>query len=1385
MKKKFLLTLAILSVLTFVGCNDNDTKKIGTLSAPQEVVVRLDGDRSLIIFDEVQNAEYYNIYINNMSVTVKGTGSGTIQYDASNIIKLPQEYNVKVKAFAKQYFDSDFTVADVYSHTSVLTNPILTMDNTILNWNKIDNASFYEVAVKTFNPIVENVYRNSTNSFDFTYLLTQKGEYEFKVRAFSDNSEYETSEYSNTVRYSNSVKLAIPCNMQTYYDNNSRETLLSFVSSENVKDFTININNENYTLNETELSNFGIPSNYKNVYILKLTSYVKHKKIDITSASKITVKIKANSVDRYVIGSDFSNTIECEFISRLATPIISVTRLAETTELRIEMSDNDYLAEYSIYLNEQKYKTIPKSKTKLELPNEAIAGKGIRVQAISNNNNCNNSQLSDVKYMDASLTNTGERLEIEYNDGVISWNSITGATNYYVEVYNTTYYQRFVTNQINVSIEDLELEKYTIKVISMADGYYQVENTLEINHKHELGDIKNIKLTKEADGTYVEFDKVEGAYGYVIYLDGTMVNTLYTEPKINVSLYFSVAKVYKVKVRAVGLLNNNILPSNLSEELSLQNTITLTAPVLKINDSVSGMYYLSVDVDESLTALSSGFEVWIDYVYIDTYTYEDHHDINVTGQINNAGLHHFMVKVLPVEGNDNVNAVTESISYIREKQLDTIQNIKLNENTAEGTYMLSFDRNMLAEYSVTIVKQGDESNSIKLIVNDTIVDISTYIKGNGTYKIDVEAIPLDITSPYKASGPSGNPVIITKGTTLENPSNISITKRVGGTSNGEIDVTWNKVNNCDGYQIYVYYDNYGKRVLKKSEYISQSNAPTYNIGTGSDCINKEGVYTIQIKAVGDGKQYINSQITSQSYQYEMVNIADFQRTNIFIYGNNYTYYIRNSEDLKNLLWYHYLYNQDVWINDNGEYNLKIYCDKDLDILAGQISNELQSRISSMATDADKMPEIARELLNKYPEMFAYTEGFNEFNFCVKNGYVYTFRYQASLEHNKLQNINAINQEYNDAVSVVADNDFYKRSTQYVFSIDNKPSVDVINSEQLFMAIQYNKKPNFVGDCEVAKAIYENARFILRQICSDEMTDYEKIRAIYEFLTKNVVYNTNIISADADDEVVASDGDTLYGNLKDLYLESILYNENSESGIFVSLEQFRGRHAVAEGIAKTFVVLCGIEGIDSIKVDGNISLNKHVWNKVYIDIDTNDMDTNKQWYVIDIASAIKNVVEVTESLTTKTYQIGMHNYFLITDADLTRANGAQATKWHTRLGNNANYVAETSFNYYTYEKYSCKFNGNTIVDNADFMAGGSDADIQQALIYGMLKTNKRQRVVVDIYAEEYISNKGEDGAISQITGQIYSNARNKLEGQYNCEINVKVIDSKYIVLILKP
>ena len=1388
MKKRFVFVFILLGLLTITGCT-NSNKKLGTLSAPQEVMVQSDGNKSLIIFDEVENAQYYNIYINDMSITVKSSGSGTIQFDASKIITSPQKYTIKVKAGSDDYFDSKFSQEYEYTHTNTLDAPVLSIDGTILNWTKVDNAEFYDVLVTTLNPNFETIHRFPTNKFDFSTILVNTGEYLFKVRAVSGNDEYLPSIYSNQEKYVHTIALLKPTKLTTKYDYESGEILLSFVSSENVDNFTLNIDGVNYYIEQEDLDRFLYPDDLDNMYIIKLSSFIKSKNISISNSQVLNIKLKANSSSQYLISSQFSNVISCQFISVLETPQISIVTTENTCKINIDTRSSTYLSGFAIYLNDKKYKTLSKDVTQIELPLTEIGTAGIRVQSISNNNNCYSSNFSDVKYVDETLSSLNN-VSINFENGILSWNMVENSTNYYVEISNSVYrYSQFTaatTLDLNAMCEP---DNYKVRVISIADGYKQSEISQNIKYIYKLSTIENVSINKVADSYYLDFNKVEDCYGYVIYLNNVMVNHLFESEYIDITAYITNATQYNVKVQAVDFINTVIQNSELSAEQELQNTKILSSPILTIS-KVDDKYYLNIDVDESESALSSGYEVWINYISIGSSETLQDAKIDITSYFANAGQYNFMIKAKAVADNAYIkDSNMSSITYTCTKQLDTVTDINVTRLEDQSKYILTFkEQTLAAKYIVTIVRADDESQRVEFELDSGVADISEYVTANGVYKIYVKAVA-SVGGLYTDSATSGNPFRLTKGETLPLVKNITITKRIGSNSNGEIDVSWSKIENSLGYQVYIYYTTENQKTLKKSIYVEQSNNPTLNIGTGEyKCLNKEGSYTIQIKALGDGKLYETSQMASTPYDYIMENIVDFERNTIFMYGNTYNYRVKSIDDLKHLLWYHYLYNQEVWLYNTLEYNLKVYCSVNLDKLASEVSEEVATQVESLNNNALKMNIIAKALLKQYPEMENIVEGLVDENgetlqaFClneVRN--VYIFRYQDVLDKDKLKEVKSTNQVYKEKLDTVAT--FDQRSTNYIFAIDTKESIDVTTTEQLYMAIQYNKRPNFVGDSEVARAVYENARFILRQICSDNMTDYEKTLQIYNFLTKYVAWN-DMADGETDEKVLLADGSyTLRGNLKDFYLEGILYNKDSTNGLFTNINQFANQTAVCDGLAKTFVVLCYIEGIECIKVDGTTSSGVHAWNKVYIDIEDDGYD-GKDWYAVDLASAIKYSISVTKDNTTTKYQVGLHKYFLISDATLN----AQATSWSKPLGDTTDYKATIDYNYYENERYSCIYNNATIVSNDNFIAK-DDTDVQNALIYAMMKANKKYRAIVDIDAEAYIANlignSTDETALitvtSRITNNIYESARLALGGQYNCRVTATIIEHKYIVI----
>ena len=176
---------------------------------------------------------------------------------------------------------------------------------------------------------------------------------------------------------------------------------------------------------------------------------------------------------------------------------------------------------------------------------------------------------------------------------------------------------------------------------------------------------------------------------------------------------------------------------------------------------------------------------------------------------------------------------------------------------------------------------------------------------------------------------------------------------------------------------------------------------------------------------------------------------------------------------------------------------------------------------------------------------------------------------------------------NDVINRVTLPEDQRRGEDFTaFPIDTAdyPERAVYNSEELWWAVEHGFRPVFAIEGSNAERIYNKAKDALRQIISNDMDEFEKALAIYEYLIDSVVYDHDTY---ADVDAIPSAENACY------YLEGV----------------FDYGKAVCDGKSKAFVLLCGIEGIKSVRefgFDDDTDLG-HAWNYVNID---------DVWYCVD-------------------------------------------------------------------------------------------------------------------------------------------------------------------------
>ncbi|MBR2433591.1 MAG: InlB B-repeat-containing protein [Clostridia bacterium] len=138
------------------------------------------------------------------------------------------------------------------------------------------------------------------------------------------------------------------------------------------------------------------------------------------------------------------------------------------------------------------------------------------------------------------------------------------------------------------------------------------------------------------------------------------------------------------------------------------------------------------------------------------------------------------------------------------------------------------------------------------------------------------------------------------------------------------------------------------------------------------------------------------------------------------------------------------------------------------------------------------------------------------------------------------------------------------------------TISVSNSEQLVHVLEQGYKPIPQTGSD-AETIYNLAKNVLRQICNDDMTDAQKLRAIYEWLVLNVEYDYRAV------EITGAMGNEAAN-------ASRHYKAWFAEGVFLD------KMAVCEGYAKAALILSRIEGIPAIIATGK----DHAWNKMMVD-----------------------------------------------------------------------------------------------------------------------------------------------------------------------------------------
>lgn len=241
-----------------------------------------------------------------------------------------------------------------------------------------------------------------------------------------------------------------------------------------------------------------------------------------------------------------------------------------------------------------------------------------------------------------------------------------------------------------------------------------------------------------------------------------------------------------------------------------------------------------------------------------------------------------------------------------------------------------------------------------------------------------------------------------------------------------------------------------------------------------------------------------------------------------------------------------------------------------------------------------------------------------------------------------------------------------------FYIDSvKETMSVSTSNMLYKAVAWGYKPVFMGSqAENLKQIYDNAKDALSYIVSDDMSEYEKVHAIYDYIIYNVRYDHDCANAKDkyENRFDLSEDEREFLSLN----EKMKYYGYYLEGIFLDKFYKKDMHAVCDGKSKAFVLMCGIEGITAVRISGKASsdgknFGGHAWNKVLLDLNgTGD----KEWYFVDTTWG---------DVDDDSKEFLSHAYFLLSDDEVKNT--------HVENPGHDYPKAEGKFDYYAHETYT--------------------------------------------------------------------------------------------------
>ena len=387
------------------------------------------------------------------------------------------------------------------------------------------------------------------------------------------------------------------------------------------------------------------------------------------------------------------------------------------------------------------------------------------------------------------------------------------------------------------------------------------------------------------------------------------------------------------------------------------------------------------------------------------------------------------------------------------------------------------------------------------------------------------------------------------------------------------------------------------------EYEYSLNSSAYSACTSGMVLSgfskqRSGNNKITVRSVSD----VSDSITLTKSSYNAVNSSYY--TSTFKYnGKTYDYVIEDFDELQAMMGYF----ATVYVPDSnnrstymgyagGKATIKYYVEQNFRDEFAANENEYVNYI------------LLKDSIPYYP---SYTNDF------VKSTGIETVSYM-------LSSVMLNSQRSSQEISLPSDNTKLlnttstRTETYEGFKINDCTVTQEIRSLYELELLEFGVKPFFKTSTGQAYKVYAKAKEILRSIVDDDMNDYQKAIAIYDYIAMNVTYDSVIAG-------MAGSSNVGFG----------------QYSCFTSYGALVDGVAVCDGIASALRLMCMIEGIESEEYTGfsvaGGGEGGHAWNKVKL---------GGNWYGVDATWCTTNI---NSAGTTTSY--AHHKYCFVDEAVL--------------------------------------------------------------------------------------------------------------------------------------